>query len=166
MIDIINFQWSGGKGLGFKKINNFSDFKIVKGGSISRNMEAVNSRKTDILIMAENIPSNDKTHHRNSGLNHLICKLAKENNVAIGFSFSNLLNSTNISRVLGRMKQNVRLCRKYKIRMMIGSFAENEFEMRTAKDLMAFGRVLGMTGSEVKKAMNFEKKKPSFLVLA
>ncbi len=164
MIDIINFQLNDGKGLGFKNINNFSDFRIIKGGSISRNMEAVSSRKTDILIMAENIFSNDKTHHRNSGLNHLICKLAKENNVAIGFSFSNLLNSTNISRVLGRMKQNVRLCRKYKIRMMIGSFAENEFEMRTAKDLMAFGRALGMTGSEVKKSMNFERKKPLLVI--
>lgn len=164
MIDIINFEGEEFN-LGFKKVLHYKDFNIAKGGSYEKNMAAVKNRKTDILINAENIHGNDKTHYRNSGMNHQICELARENRVAIGFSFNNILNSENKSRTFGRMRQNVRLCRKYKIRMMIGSFAENKFGMRHAKDLMAFGRVLGMTGPEVKKAMNFEKKALLFKVV-
>lgn len=159
MIDIVNFE--GEKfSLGFNKIHHSKEFNIIIGGSYEKNLKAAGSRKIDMLINAENVPNTDKTHYRSSGLNHLVCVSAKENNVAVGFNFSNLLNSNNKAKILGRMRQNVRICRKYKIRMVIGSFAENKFGMRHAKDLMAFGRSLGMTGPEVKKAMNFERKQP------
>ena len=164
MIDIIKFKGER-RGLGFKEVKHISEFNVIEGGTYEKNLKAAGSRKTDILINAENVPNNDKTHYRSSGLNHLACVSAKENNVAIGFNFSNLLNADNKAKILGRMRQNVRLCRKYKIRMMIGSFAENEFGMRHAKDLAAFGRSLGMTGSEVKKAMNFGKKEPLMKVI-
>lgn len=164
MIDIVNFE-DGKLKFGFSKIHQSKEFNIAKGGTYEKNMKAAENRRTDILIDAENVPNNDKTHYRSSGLNHLTCGLMKNNRIALGFSFSNLLNSENRPKILGRMRQNVRLCRKYKIKMVLASFADDEFGMRHAKDLMAFGRVLGMTGSEVKKAMNFEKKEALMKVL-
>ena len=165
MIDIVNFEGEVPK-LGYSKVHRFNEFSIGKGGTYDKNLSLVENRKTDIILNVENVPNNDKTHYRNSGLNHQICELAKQHKIAVAFSFSNLLNAKNVARTIGRMRQNVRLCRKYKIKMVLASFAENAFEMRHAKDLMAFGRVLGMTGSEVNKAMSFEKKKSNFSILA
>jgi RNase P/RNase MRP subunit p30 len=156
MIDIINFKGEKFE-LGFSKIIYISEFKVKKGSSEEKNRNLLNDRRLDILVLDHSI-GKDKIHYRSSGLNQVSCKIAKENDVCIGFSFNEVLNSENKSLILGRMKQNVRLCRKFKVRMVLGSFAKNKFEMRNVKDLVSFGRVIGMTGGEVKKALNFEKK--------
>ena len=61
-------------------------------------------------------------------------------------------------QILGRMMQNVKICRKYKTKMIVFSFAENKKEMRDVKDLISFGRVIGMTPGEAKKSVEFKKK--------
>ena len=60
--------------------------------------------------------------------------------------------------------QNVRLCRKYKVRMVLASFAHDPWEMRSAYDLLAFGQVLGMTPKEATVALNFTKKRQAIKV--
>ena len=84
----------------------------------------------------------------------MLCKLAKKNNIAIGFSFNEILKSKEKSKLIGRMMQNIKLCRKYKVKMVFASFAKNKFEMRAVKDLLSFCRVLGMTPREAKSALN------------
>jgi RNase P/RNase MRP subunit p30 len=102
----------------------------------------------------------DKLNQRDSGLNQVLCTLAKENNTAIGFSFSSVLNSTRRSEVIGRIVQNIILCRKYKVRMVIGTFAVCERDVRNLKDVQAFFKALGMTGKEVQ--MNFVSERLDF----
>ena len=51
---------------------------------------------------------------------------------------------------MGRIMQNIRLCRKYNVSMVFASFAEAKWEMRSAKDLMSFAVLLGMTPKEAK----------------
>ena len=158
MIDIVRFQ--GNKfNLGFSTVCTFKDLKIVESVDEDKVMKAVSNLNVDIVTGVENGNKKDKMSSRNSGLNQVICKEASENKVAIGFDFNLVLNVDDKQKIIGRMMQNVKLCRKYKVKMVLFSGAKNKFEMRSAKDLIAFGRVLGMTGSEVKKALNFEKKK-------
>ena len=82
----------------------------------------------------------DFMHHRNSGLNQVLCKLANKNSITIGFSFSSILYSTGAKRaiILGRMKQNLRLCKKYKVKILFASFASKPEDLRNLNDIKAF----------------------------
>jgi len=156
MIDIVNFN--GEKfNLGFSEVYSIKDFNIVLGSK--NNRKTAGNKEVDILLSPE-IGSNGKTLiMRDSGLNDVICKLAKKNQVAVGFSFSSILNSKNRVELLANMMQNIRLCRKYKVIMVMASFAHNKYEMRHGRDLLNFCKVLGMGDGEAKNALNFEKKK-------
>jgi len=136
-----------------KKLDKEQGLKIAMGSA--NNRLTVEIKKIDLLLSPEKGVRKDSFHHRNSGLNHVICNLAKKNKIAIGFNFNDILTSKGIARAktLGRMMQNVRLCRKYKLRTVIGSFAQNEWQMRSKNDLISFGIVLGMHQEEAKKAL-------------
>src|SRR3989338_6630806 len=84
----------------------------------------------------------DNLHYRYSGLNHIICKLAKENDIFIGFSLDKIRDSIE----LGRVMQNIKLCKKYKNSVCFFTFAKYKFSLRGIHDIMAFCRVLGMDG--------------------
>jgi len=151
MKDIIKFDDKGlGKKLGFKKVYYFKELKIENGER--KNFE---DKNVDIITGLEKEKRADHMKYRSSGLNHVLCKLAKENKIKIAFSFSDVLKSKGMLRgqVIGRMMQNVKLCRKYRVKMIICSFAENKYEMKNVKDLIAFGRVVGMSPGESKKAL-------------
>ena len=140
------------------EIKYFKDLRIVEGGSEEKNRKAVEDKSIDILLSPERNAQNDKMASRNSGLNQVLCKLAYDNKIAIGFSFAELLNSKEKSKVIGRWAQNIRLCRKYKVKMVLASFANNKWEMRSPKDLFSLALTLGMTGREATEALNFKKK--------
>jgi hypothetical protein len=110
----------------------------------------------DVLFSAEKTQVKDYMHQRGSGLNHVLCALAKKNNVAIGFSFADVLSSTGSerARLLGRMMQNIVLCRKCKTSMVIASFAKDPWQMRSLHDVQAFFRELGMHPAEAQKAVS------------
>lgn len=120
-----------------------NDRKLVEGGKIR------------LLYGAELYHEHDKLHFRSSNLDQVICPLLRKKQVAICFDFSLILKSKGITRsmYLGRMQQNVGLCRKYKVPMAIASFAKNQYELRSPHDLMSFGIVIGMHPSEVKRAL-------------
>ena len=139
------------------KIGNKEKLIVVQGGDDDINRIALSSKHVDILLDPHLGWRRDFMHQRNSGLNHVLCHLAKENNVAIGFSFSSVLHTKDRAFVLGRIMQNIRLCRKYKLTIVIGSFAGDPWEIRSEKDLQAFFKVLGMTGKEVQ--MHFVEKR-------
>ena len=129
---------------------------IVLGGDDSLNRFIAENKKISIILSPEINRKKDFMHARDSGLNHVLCKLLKNNNIAVGFSFSLILNSNSEKRALflGKMQQNVKLCRKYKVSMKIASFAKNKWELRNLASLEAFGEILGMKDQEAKKALN------------
>lgn len=152
MIDIVNFE--GEKfNLGFSKIYNSKEFNIKKGSE----RKFFEDKGIDVVLSPEKDIEKDNLNSRNSGLNQVLCKLSNKNNIAIGFSFNEIIHSKNISNTLGRMMQNVRLCRKYKVKMIFASFANNKYEMRGAHDLLSFARVIGMLPGEANAALNFKK---------
>lgn len=111
----------------------------------------------DVLFGAESTQPKDYAHQRGSGLNHVMCALANKNKVAVGFSFANILSAIGSQRaqLLGRMMQNIVLCRKYKAQMVIGSFARDPWKMRSLHDLQSFFVELGMHPAEAKTALEF-----------
>lgn len=158
-MDITLIEGYGYKAELLKKVPKkaFPEIILVQGGDDTFNRLTVTSKYVDILLDPHLGMRKDFMHQRNSGLNHILCALAKEHNVAIGFSFSAILESKQRAKDFGRIMQNIRLCRKYKIPMVIGSFAKNVWQVRNEKDLQAFFKVLGMTGKEVQ--MDFVEKR-------
>lgn len=110
------------------------------------------TKEVDIIYGFEESDRKDFIHHRNSGMNHIIAKILHDKKIAYGFSFSLVLNGDS-AVIIGRMRQNVKLCRKYKVKMFIGSFAKSETEVRALEDLKVFGKVIGMIGAEVKDSL-------------
>jgi ribonuclease P/MRP protein subunit RPP1 len=136
------------------KLKKQRDLTLVLGGDEQINRAGVEDKRVDILISPERLAIKDYMHSRNSGLNQVLCRLASKNQVAIGFDFNFLYNSKERGRVIGRMMQNVILCRKFKVKMIVGCFANGR--SLDNKTLQSFGRFLGMTGDEAKNAINFK----------
>lgn len=132
----------------FKKPKQ-ADFVLVR---CKENTRRVIEKNKDIIVFGfEQDNKKDLIHQRRSGLNHIICNLAAKNNIKIGFSFSYLLNADNKQRniLLGRVVSNIKLCRKYKTKIVIGSFASKPYEMRSFNDLIALFSTLQLHPSEV-----------------
>ncbi len=111
-----------------------------------KDRELIESKKADIIFEFEQEKRKDPTHFRNSGINHILAKLMKQKNVSYGLSFSQILNASTLeqSRLMGRISQNARLCKKYGVNVIVASFARNPYEMRDSKDLDAFARAMGI----------------------
>lgn len=105
--------------------------------------------KTDIGIVygQELIHHHDSLHFLRSGLDSILAPIAAPRGKVIAFSFHDILMAADRAKLLGRMALNIRLCQKYKVKMLFSTFAESENELCSAQDLMAFGRVLGINAN-------------------
>ena len=134
------------------KFNEKRPFTVIK--SSSNNREIIEKSRSDLVFSLEEYSKKDFMHQRGSGLNHIMAKLAHVNNIMIGFSLNSILNSDKKHMILGRIMQNIKLCRKYKVKMMIASFAFDPMEMRSPHDLMSLFLKLGMHQKEAKDSLN------------
>jgi RNase P/RNase MRP subunit p30 len=103
--------------------------------------KAIESKRVDFVCGVETEARRDAIHFRNSGLNHVLCTLMKENNVGYLISVKDILFSKD-PQFLGRVMQNISLCRKFKVKVEIGSFASDVFSMKGANDMKSLMKVL------------------------
>lgn len=125
------------------KAVKFSKLLAVKSSDNDRFF--IESKKIKLIYGLEESNKKDYMHQRASGLNHILCEIAKKNNVAIVFSYSSLFNENKSmsSILIGRMMQNIQLCKKYKCNVVIASFAENPFHLRAHHDIKSLFYLLG-----------------------
>ncbi len=141
------------KKLGFSKLlfkEDFNKFGIVESKDYETNRKLIEGKRIKVLVNPHINSYRDSLHFRASGVNHILCKLAHDNEIAFGFS----LDSMNNAVMIGRVKQIITLCRKYKVRVLFFSFAKNMYELRGMQDMLSLLRVLGMTGKEAKDALS------------
>ena len=135
---------------------------------------ALETRNIDLVFGLEGSPDRDPMKNRDSGLDHVLCSIAAQKDKIVAFDFSAVRASRGRRRavLLGRMMQNIVLCRKAKVKMSIASFARTPMQLRNPMDLAAFGEALGMHPSEAKAAigavreriiLNMKKKDPAYL---
>lgn len=117
------------------KVYKVSDEKMLR--------FALEKSTVDVVFGMENINVRDHTHYARGGLDQIVCRIAKAKGKTIGFSFSSILNSRNRAKLLGRMMLNLKLCKKYGVKVVFGNFSLVKEEIRSAKDLAAFRRLLG-----------------------
>lgn len=130
--------------------------EISKAGNLRKNFllivanafdprEALETPEIDILICPEE-------------MNHVLARLAKKNNIAIGFEFSRLLHASKKTRadILHSFKQVAGMVRKYKAPFVLVSGALSKWDLRSPSDLTAFGKILGFEDQEIKKSLSGE----------
>jgi len=111
------------------------------------NRKVLEKIKINIYLSPETNQEKDRLKQRSSGLNQVLCKIAKQNKITIGINLSKINNS----KILARIKQNIKLCRKSKTRIVVGTFAKNQDELRDAKDIESLFISLGMSTHQIKE---------------
>ncbi|MEK6848485.1 MAG: RNase P subunit p30 family protein [Nanoarchaeota archaeon] len=93
----------------------------VIGQNISFNRKILENKKVSILISPENTLGKDKLKERDSGLNHILCDIAKKNNVSIAIDFSLILSKKDKARAehLARIMQNIKMYKKSKNNLVL-----------------------------------------------
>jgi RNase P/RNase MRP subunit p30 len=112
------------------------------------NRKIFEHKKVDVLVDVEGGHKRDRMKQRDSGLNQVLCKLAKGNGIFIGVDLRHLNNGSDFdkSQYLSRLIQNVRLCKKYKVPMVLVNIDKGK------KDLNGLLLTLGMNTSMAKFA--------------
>ena len=86
----------------------------------------------------------DKVKQRDSGFNQVLAKLAKKKSVSVGINLDEIMKTKEEEKaeILARIRQNVKLCNKNKLKVRFISKESNE--ARDWYNLKALGLVLGM----------------------
>lgn len=107
---------------------------------------AIEQRMADWIMGLEYEDREDKLHHRRSGLNQVLAKIMAEKEVGLCYSFKDFLSvgPGALPVLLGRVALNIRIAKKYGVRVCVGSFASDPLEMRNPEDLKALFRLQGM----------------------
>ncbi len=125
------------------------DVLLARGGDLRLNRAAVEAKEVDILTHPE--------HGRyDCGMNHVMAKLAKKNNVAIEINFREMLTSTKKtrSRILAGMRENIALAKKYKMPIILCSGAISHWELRDPLCMSSMAEQLDLTLKQAKEAVS------------
>ncbi len=82
----------------------------------------------------------DYSKQRNSGFNEVMARIASKNKIQIGIDLDELINSNYKEKLISRLRQNIKLCAKRRIKMQF-IVGKQKRELILLKSL---GLVLGM----------------------
>ncbi|MFT4261186.1 MAG: hypothetical protein ACMXX9_02015 [Candidatus Woesearchaeota archaeon] len=106
---------------------------------------------------AEYLEEKDSVHHRRSGMNQVHMKLMKEHKKTLVIATEPLIESQEKPLIIGRIKQNLKLAKKYSVPVIICSMATKPGSLRQAQELKSFIKSLGYEDI-AKKAVSFKLK--------
>ena len=137
------------------KVRDLGEKSVLKVRGNAR--ELIARRKPSMVYGLELSERKDFSKSRNSGLDRPVCQFAKKNNTAVVFSFSSVLESADLEELLGRMRQNIVLCRKHGLKVIVASLARKPEQMRSLHDLRSFFLVLGMDTLTARKSVESDR---------
>lgn len=107
------------------------------------------------IIGLELLDARDSMHARKAGLNQVLAVILAKKHCTVLFDHATIRNAKRERRaqILGRMQQNVLLCRKYHVRMAVVTMARSPYQLRSPHDLRAFCLQLGMLPGEANQVM-------------
>jgi RNase P/RNase MRP subunit p30 len=153
-----------------RKAGNICELVLVEGSE--KNHDILERLPVDILFGSEFVMKRDAMHYRSSGLNQILCRLAVKNKVIIGFNLRMIDEAVNLPMAIGRMMQNIVLCRKYKAKTAVFTGAGKAQQMKGVSDLMSLMVVFGLNEGEAKESLkavsekikeNIKKKEPTYI---
>lgn len=129
------------------KLHKQKEKVIARGKSIDFNRKILENKKVNILILSHE-EKKDMLKQRDSGLNHILCKIARDNNIILAIDMNELKieNKKEKAKILARIMQNIKLIKKVKNKLIIINKPEDKYNLRS------FLLVLGADTSMAKKA--------------
>lgn len=141
-----------------KRSTGNGDKKIgVIGGDDAFNRRAIETLKIDYLISVEGKTGRGNLKQRDSGLNHVVAKLAKEKGVVIIVDVS-LIRKIGVEEkvaLIERIIQKVKICRKAGCEIKIASLGTKDDEVVGEIERKAIGESLGMSSVQARDAVVF-----------
>ncbi len=115
---------------------------VVQAQSPEFNRKILENKNVDIFLGLEIHNRKSKLNQRDSGLNEVLCRLAKKNDIKIGIDFEKIIKLSSIekAKILSRIMQNVYLSKKMGAQLII--YPKNKYKKQ---DVM--GLFLSLRGS-------------------
>jgi len=117
---------------------------MVLGREIGFNRKILETKKVSVLVLSHK-EGKDSLKQRNSGLNQVLCKIAKENSISLAIDFHELQEPDKRVRakILSRIIQNIKLAKKHKNNLII---------LNKPKDKLSLSAFLCILGADTKLA--------------
>jgi RNase P/RNase MRP subunit p30 len=129
-----------------KKLKSEKEKKLIAFTSNDDELNRKVLEKLDIDVLLINLSNRkDYQKQRDSGFNQVMAKSAKKKNIILGINLDEIINTKNLkekSELLARLKQNIMLCNKNKLKMIF--IAKEKNNQRNKQELKSLGSVLGM----------------------
>jgi len=103
-----------------QKLKRANDQVVVHAQDDDFNRKIFEIKDVDMVVGLE-LNGHDRLKQRDSGMNEVIAKLAKKNKIVIGVEVSKIkgLSALEKGKALGRLRQNVKLCKRTETRIVV-----------------------------------------------
>jgi RNase P/RNase MRP subunit p30 len=123
------------------KVKDNKDKEIVFSSEDAEfNRKVIEKLDVNVLLLKEE-SRRDYSKQRDSGFNQVMAREVAKKGIVIGIYLDELVLSLDKVRILARVKQNIELCKKFKIKM---KFIGEQIK-RDSRELKSLGLVLGMS---------------------
>ena len=149
------------------KYRNKSNYISCLGGDLKINRSVCENHRIDVL-------SRPYYKRRDSGMNHVLAKEAKRNNVAIELCFRDILNNHLRYRanVISSFKEILMFHRKFKFPLILTTDSKSIYDVRSTRDIVSFFKSIGFSNEEIyngfyyypKQIVDFNKERKSMIV--
>ena len=149
------------------KFRSKSNYISCLGGDLKLNRGICENVKMDVL-------SRPYYKRHDSGMNHVLAKLAAKNNVAIELCFRDILNQHLKYRAnaIASFKEILKFHRKYNFPIILTTDTKYIYDVRTTRDIVAVFKAIGFTNEEIykgfyhypKEILNFNKQRKNMIV--
>ncbi len=94
---------------------------IIQAQNEKFNRKILENKEVNVLLSPEFNNLNDKLKQRNSGLNEILCRIAKKNDISIGIDLKKIINlqKKDKTKILSRIIQNISLCKRIGTKILI-----------------------------------------------
>jgi len=139
-----------------KRALDLADLVFVDGRSEEAAREASESWDVDLIVNPELNVERDMIHQLTSGLDDVMAAFMAERGIGYCVNFGNILHSTGLRRVrlLGRIRQNIRLASKYSVPVVLSCGATSKLDMRSPHDITSLGLMIGLNRHDSLKAVS------------
>jgi len=129
----------------------------LNGNGNKFNRRALETLKINYLVSPESGKKTDSLKQRDSGLNHVLAKIATKKQIPIVINMSEVsgLKGIEKSKRIARIIQNIKICKKAKCRIKIASLSKNKIFDEKSRN--SFGLSLGMETKQAKQATSFNQ---------
>jgi len=124
--------------------------KVVLAQDDEFNRKILEKAEFDILLSPERQAKKTTVKNIDSGLNHVLCRIAGKKGIAIGINLDEIRKESKKDKgnKLEKIIQNIRLCRKFKVRLAIKG-AKDKIDSKS------FLMSLGASSSQASQALSF-----------